>query len=198
MIDEAMLISFGAKNVEFQKDEYIFTKGDTAKYYFQVVEGDVKMNNYSDEGKEFIQAIFSKGRSFGEPPLFGDFGYPANAVTITKTTLLKLGKASFLELLETHPRIALQFMKGLAERLNYKAIMAAEISTQESGHRILALLDYLKNDIYKIKGKHTYNVELTRQQIADLTGLRVETVIRTMKDLEKNGEIIIKSRKVWR
>lgn len=198
MIDESLLISYGAIEIKLDKNEYIFAKGDMAKYYFQVVEGDVKMNNYNNEGKEFIQAIFSKGRSFGEPPLFGDFGYPANAVTINKTILLRLRKEAFLQLLESNPNVALQFMKNLGERLNYKAIMAAEISTQESGHRILTLIDYLKNEIYQINGKHTYKVELTRQQIADLTGLRVETVIRAIKDLEKFDEIIIKERKIWR
>ena len=38
--------------------------------------------------------------------------------------------------------------------------------------------------MYQVAGKHQYQVELTRQQIAHLTGLRVETVIRTMKELE--------------
>lgn len=28
------------------------------------------MNNFNDEGKEFIQSIYSKGNCFGEPPLF--------------------------------------------------------------------------------------------------------------------------------
>ncbi|MCH2225316.1 MAG: helix-turn-helix domain-containing protein, partial [Crocinitomicaceae bacterium] len=82
--------------------------------------------------------------------------------------------------------------------LYFKAIMSNEISVHESGHRILTLLDYLKNDIYKIDGKYTYKVELTRQQIADLSGLRVETVIRTMKDLESKGEIKRIDRKVYR
>ena len=41
-------------------------------------------------------------------------------------------------------------------------------------------------------------VEITRQQIADLTGLRVETVIRAIKSLEKKGEVTIKDRKVYR
>jgi len=43
-----------------------------------------------------------------------------------------------------------------------------------------------------------YKVELTRQQLADLTGLRVETVIRSIKKLEQKGELLIKDRKVYR
>jgi len=41
-------------------------------------------------------------------------------------------------------------------------------------------------------------VEITRQQIADLTGLRVETVIRSIKSLERKGELSIVKRKVYR
>ena len=36
------------------------------------------------------------------------------------------------------------------------------------------------------------------RQLADLTGLRVETVIRATKSLEKKGELQIKKRKVYR
>jgi CRP-like cAMP-binding protein len=39
-------------------------------------------------------------------------------------------------------------------------------------------------------------VELTRQEIADMTGLRVETVIRTMKAMEEKGMLKIENRKV--
>ena len=37
-----------------------------------------------------------------------------------------------------------------------------------------------------------YIVPLTRQQMANLTGLRVETVIRTIKLMEKNNLLKIK------
>ena len=74
--------------------------------------------------------------------------------------------------------------------------MAQEISHEDPRHRILRLLNYLKTDIYKHTKKYSYKVELTRQQIADLTGLRVETAIRAIKKLEKEGYIKIEKRKI--
>ena len=65
-------------------------------------------------------------------------------------------------------------------------------------HRILRVLDYLKKHVHKLEGRYAFKVDLTRQQIADLTGLRVETVIRAMKGLEKKGELLIKQRKAFR
>jgi CRP-like cAMP-binding protein len=60
------------------------------------------------------------------------------------------------------------------------------------------LLDYTKKYIHKLDPEDVLEVDFTRQQIADLTGLRVETVIRACKALEKKGEIEIKARKIFR
>jgi CRP-like cAMP-binding protein len=76
--------------------------------------------------------------------------------------------------------------------------MAAEISTHDSEHRLLQLFDYSIAYFNFIKDKNGYAIDLTRQQIGDLTGLRVETVIRTIKTLEKKGELKIINRKVYR
>ena len=198
MIPENLLIDFGAVQTTFKKGELIFREGEQPHFYFQVVSGEVKMNNYNDEGKEFIQNIFTSQQSFAEPPLFTETTYPANAEAITDCSVFKLPKESFINLLEKHPKIHMQITRTLANRLHFKAIMASEISSQDPRHRILRLLDYLKQSVLKNKTPFSFQVDLTRQQLADLTGLRVETVIRVIKDLEKKGELKIKNRKVYR
>jgi CRP-like cAMP-binding protein len=198
MIPTELLLDFNADIKEFQKDDIIFSENNSARNYYQVKNGIVKMNNYNDDGKEFIQGIFYKEQSFGEPPLFIDINYPANAVAIEKSEIYILPKDRFFTLLKNHSDIHLNITKNLAKRLYYKAIIASEISSQEPGHRILRFFDYLKHDIYKLEGKFTLKIEHTRQQISDLLGLRVETVIRAIKQLEKQGEVKIEKRKVYR
>lgn len=198
MLEEQILYEFGAEKLFFSKGEQIFKDGQRALCYFQIVSGEVKMNNFNDDGKEFIQGIFLTGQSFGEPPLFADVKYPANAEALTDTEVLRLDKELFLKLLERHPEQHLKITTALAGRLYYKAIMASEISSQEPEHRILRILDYLKTHVHNLQEPYSFAVDLTRQQIADLTGLRVETVIRASKNLEQKGEIKIIKRKVYR
>ncbi|WP_062060421.1 Crp/Fnr family transcriptional regulator [Aquimarina longa] len=199
MIDHQKLLDSGAVLKKYKRGEFLFQEGTIARYYYQVYFGEIKMNNYNQEGKEYIQGIFTKEKSFGEPPLFADFKYPANAEAITDSEVWQLPKEQFLKLLEKNPEIHHKFTSTLALRLYYKAIMVSEISTQEPEHRILRILDYLKNNsTTTIEVDTTYKVELTRQQLADLTGLRVETVIRSIKKLEQKGELFIKDRKVYR
>lgn len=199
MINSELLIQNGAIEIQLSKNELLFQKGEKAKFYYQIVSGEIKMYNLNKDGKEFIQGIFSKNRSFGEPPLFSaEEKYVANAIALQETLLLKLSKEKFIQLLKENSEVHLLFTQTLADRLYFKSLMAAEISNNDPEARILTLIDYLKLTIYKIPMPFEYEVELTRQQIADLTGLRVETVIRSIKSLEKKNELKILNRKVWR
>jgi CRP-like cAMP-binding protein len=197
MISESLLLEFGARKIHIKKGESLFCAGDTPKYFYQVTGGEVKMNNFNDEGKEFIQGIFTIGMSFGEPPLFIDKPYPANAEAITEAEVLVISKESFFEMLRKNPEVNLGMSVTLSQRLYFKSIMASEISSQDAEHRIIKLIDYFK-EIVGLKPNDKYKVSLTRQQIADLTGLRVETVIRAIKTLEKKGSLIITDRKIFR
>lgn len=198
MIDERLLLDFGAKKTLFQKGEIIIKQGEAARYYHQIASGSIKMNNFNDDGKEFIQGIFVEGDSFGEPPLLIEENYPANGIAIVPSEILMLTKEKFLELLRINQDIHFYLTRILAKRLYFKTIMASEISSQYPEHRVLKLIDYFKTKKNKIPKETSYMVEITRQQIADLTGLRVETVIRAIKSLEKKGEVTIKNRKVFR
>ncbi|WP_029036757.1 Crp/Fnr family transcriptional regulator [Salinimicrobium xinjiangense] len=197
MIDENLLVKYGARRVSFSKGDQLFREGESANNFYQIVSGEIKMNNYNEDGKEFIQGIFSIGQSFGEPPLLANVKYPANAEAISEAEVFQLSKEQFLELLSSNPKVHLKITTTLAKRLYYKAIMVSEISSQEPEHRILRIIDYLKQ-VDKVEGQFDYRLDLTRQQLADLTGLRVETVIRATKSLEKKGELQIKKRKIYR
>lgn len=195
MIEIDLLLQYGAKVNAYNKGDTIVQEGQSASSYFQIKSGRVKMNNYSDDGKEFIQAIFEEGQSFGEPPLFIDEGYPANAEALTMVELYQLSKEAFLNMLKQENHVSMAINKSLAKRLYYKSIMAPDISSQDAQKRILTLLTYFK-DHQKGEKQQEFIVELTRQQIGDLTGLRVETVIRSLKQLEKENQVRIVRSKV--
>ncbi|TDS58225.1 Crp/Fnr family transcriptional regulator [Myroides indicus] len=197
MIKLDLLMQSGAEIRELHKNEIVFSVDHYPTHYYQVLEGKIKMNNYNEDGKEFIQNIFTVGQSFGEPPLFIDEPYPASAVAVTNATVVQLKKNNFYEMLKKYPETSLAVTQSLARRLYYKSVMAPEISSQDPEKRILTLIDYMKEH-QSIDLTKDFLVPLTRQQLADLTGLRVETVIRTVKQLEKREQLKIISGKVYR
>lgn len=198
MITIELLEEYGGSIKDYNKSDVIFEEGKLPTHYYQILSGEVKMSNYNDDGREFIQGIFFADQCFGEPPLFIDKAYPANAIAVEDTQLISITKDRFLELLSNNPLVSIAFIKNLSQRLYYKSVMAAEISSQEPEHRILRLIDYSIEHFNFRKDTNGYLINFTRQQIGDLAGLRVETVIRAIKSLEKKGELKIINRKVYR
>lgn len=194
-IDIDILIAWGAVYKKYHKGDIVFKEDSPAVFYHQIETGMVKMVNCNEQGKEFIQGIFEQGESFGEPPLFIGGIYPAAAVAETDCIVLRLRKESFFDILKDRPEIHLEISKVLANRLLLKAIVSRELACHEPEHRIITILDMIIKKSDRNGGK--IKVPYTRQQIADMTGLRVETVIRTIKNMEQKGSLQIEGGKVY-
>lgn len=194
-IDEDLLYSSGGESKHYKKGELIYREGDHALYYFQVRTGKVKLNNYDSEGKEFIQNIFGGKQSFGDSLLFLDKFYPTNAVCLIPSEIIRVSKDKFLKLIKTYPDLSLEMNACLSQRLYFKSIMLQNMASLNPVARIIGLLDYLKS-YYDDSCGNCFEVELTRQQMANLVGLRVETVIRVLKKMEKAGSVTFKNRRI--
>lgn len=195
LISEELLLDYGAEEETFGRHHTIFNEGDKPQYYYQVVEGRIKLNHYNDEGRELILAILDRGLSVCELLLFIDQTYPVNAVTFEKCTILKLPKKIFIKMLDDNPEISRDINKFLSERLYYKYIMLENNSSLRPDTRIVGVMDYHKS-FYEDQSKYSYEVPFTRQQIAAITALRVETVVRAVKRLEKEKYLKIINRKI--
>lgn len=190
-IDLDLLLSFGAVFKKYNKGEIIFSEAEKSIFYFQVVSGSVKMYNTNDDGKEFTQGYFSEGQSFGEPPLFINERYPASAMAFQNTEIAKLSKDKFLSILDEFPDIQKKFLQLMARRIHTKATTSKDIINQKTEFRIKAFLDSCK----KVEEKE--HIPFTRQEIANFTGLRVETVIRTLSKMKKKNKVEIINHKIY-
>lgn len=192
-IDLDLLFSWGAIAKEYKKGEIIFNENETANFYYQIVEGNVKMFNSNDEGKEFIQGYFCEGDSFGEPPLFINGTYPSTALAFQESKIIKLAKDKFLKLLEEYPIIQKQFLELMCRRIHSKAKTTTAIINQKPEYRIMAFLNAHK----KIESDKKEIVPFTRQEIANFTGLRVETVIRAFSKMRAQDKVEIVRHKIF-
>lgn len=194
MIEKDVLIAWGGVCKKFRKDQIIFNEGESPRFYYQILEGAVKMQNINVDGKEFVQGIFMDGESFGEPPLFADDIYPSSGICVTDSLIYILQRDTFLKVLDEYPAIHRKFSKLLATRIVQKAITLREIVNSTPESRLLAFLDSMRKRF--AENEEPLLIPFTRQQIADFTGLRVETVIRTLVKMQEKGEVKIVNHKL--
>ncbi len=196
ILDIDLLLALGATYKKLSAGETIFLEGTHCSFYHQLVSGRVKWVNINEDGKEFIHTIIEPGESFGELPLFDDEPYAANAIAEEDSIILRLHKPVFLNLLKESPELHFTFSRLLAEKVRFKLLLLKTISCEDPVKCISTLLAYLKKNKKNICGDCS-QVKLTRQQIAGMTGLRVETVIRAMRSMHDSGTLVINKGKVY-
>jgi CRP/FNR family cyclic AMP-dependent transcriptional regulator len=196
IINIDLLLSLGAAFKKVSRGNSIFLEGTVCCFYYQLVTGRVRWLNINEEGKEFVQTIIEPGECFGELPLFDDQPYSASAFADEDSVVIRLHKSVFLKLIKENQDIHFEFTKLLAQRVRFKMMLLKSLACHDPEIMIRALLNYLKKE-NKNFCTDCSQLKLTRQQIADMTGLRVETVIRSMRRMHETGELLINKGKVY-
>jgi CRP-like cAMP-binding protein len=196
MIDTNLLIAMGAAYKKVAAGEIIFRENTQANFYHQLESGSVRWVNIDDDGNEFIQALVSPGECFGEMPLFDNEPYAATAIAEKDSVIIRLHHTSFHQMLMDNPGIYISITKLLSQRLRYKFLMNKEAAAHNPEHTIATLLNHFKKEKNHLC-PDCHQLKLTRQQLAGMTGMRVETVIRTMRVMHDKGALRIEKGRVF-
>ncbi|WP_231729784.1 Crp/Fnr family transcriptional regulator [Pedobacter sp. Leaf176] len=181
----------GFKIKEFSKGSVIYEPGMKPRFVYFIKKGEVRMVTVNEEGKEFIQGIFKAGQYFGEPALLADRPYLAYTIINKHAEIIPVSKIDFLNLLKEDADFSMNLIMVLSNRLFYKSMMLEELASEKAQHRLETILNYLFSDI-----EPGESLKITRQELADMTGLRVETVIRGVKLLAEKGFLSLKRGKI--
>jgi len=193
-IDDDILIAYGGVAKKLKKGMVIFWEGDYPLYFYQIIAGGVTVFSSNEEGKDLIQGIFGPGQSFGEPPLLLGRPYPSTAKTNADTVVIRISKEKLLHMLYDFPEVSQQLLLTFADRIYKKAQSAQVWVAQSPEAKITSAFNRMKNE----QDKHAeVLIPYTRQQLADFTGLRVETIIRTLTRMNREGKVKIINRKVY-
>ena len=172
------------KIVNYKKGEVIYEPDHHPRYVYFVKSGEVRMFTVNDEGKEFTQGVFKSDQYFGEPALLLNRPYLAYTVALQDAELVLMDQAQFQQLIEEDKGFSMELIRTLSDRLFYKSMMLEELANEQADHRLSTLINYLGREL---QAGEVLNI--TRQALADMSGLRVETVIRAIKKLADEGKI---------
>ncbi|SER19144.1 Crp/Fnr family transcriptional regulator [Pedobacter rhizosphaerae] len=190
-MDVKQLIDKGFSVKKYARDGIIYEPGTWPHHVYFIKSGEIRMVTVSEDGKEFIQGIFKSGEYFGEPALLIGKPYLAYTIANKPSEIIPVGKSDFFELLKTDADFSMQLIQVLSKRLFYKSMMLEELANEKAEHRLLTIVKYLTEDLNEGDA-----LKVTRQELADMTGLRVETVIRGIKQLAAKELILLKRGKI--
>ncbi len=162
----------------------LFYEGEPGGQLYIVLRGGVKI--YSADGvngPETTLALLSAGDFFGEMALLIGGARTASAVTLVEETeLLLLDQDSFHALLRESFELTSELMRNLALRLKHTNENLVAMSSNSSLSRVAKLL-LARADT----GSGLLSPPLSQEEIANLIGVRRETVARNLARLESTS-----------
>jgi CRP-like cAMP-binding protein len=186
----------------FKKKEEIFAEGDQPEWFYIVSKGKIKITKLSHEGKEIILELISPTDIFGGVAVLRNFPYPANAVAMEESEVLKISRKNLMRLVDRFPNLMYCMALQLGDRMKSSYDSLKNIALERVEARIAALLLKLANKVgIETRDGVAIDMRLTKQDVADMVGTTVETSIRTFSKFrkqgllsDKDGKIVIKDR----
>jgi CRP/FNR family transcriptional regulator, cyclic AMP receptor protein len=107
----------GGKTIsKYQLNQIVFSQGDPADFVFYVRDGKVKITVMSEQGKEAVVAILGPDEFCGEGCLAGQTRRMATATAMTECEIMRLEKATMIQILHTEPAFSELFVSHLLAR----------------------------------------------------------------------------------
>lgn len=173
----------------YTAQEQIIDRQSEATDVFFVIDGSVRVVNYSLSGREITLDDLPQGDYFGELAAIDSAPRSASVMALTDCLVASLPQDQFLALLETHPPIALNVMKTLTKIVRTATDRIMDLSTLAANNRVQAdLLRLAKNHM---EGKNEAGISPIpiHSDIASRASTTRETVARVLSDLARNGVV---------
>ena len=182
----------------YGKDEYIFFEGDPPEALYIVWAGRVKLLRHSREGRDVVLDVMGPNRLLGEMAVFGGAPYDFTAQAMEPTALVTIARQDFLALLRRFPQLSLAVIAELGRRLRSASDLVHSLAVERVERRVARVLLKMADAAGKPTdgGGTLIDVTLTRQDVADMAGTTVETAIRTMSRLRRQGMLDTKRGRV--
>jgi CRP/FNR family cyclic AMP-dependent transcriptional regulator len=187
-------IEGGKSELRYQRDQIVYSQGDTADCILYVRAGTVKVTVASEAGKEAVVAILQPGDFCGEDCLTGHRLRAATVRALTECVLTRLPKARIIRALRDDAEFSGLFTTYLVERnIRMQEDLVDQLlnSTEKRLARLLLILaNYGKQD-----RPDPIIPKITQETLAEMVGTSRTHVnffmnkFRQLGFIEYNGEI---------
>lgn len=165
------------------KEDQIFSEGDRAAFFYKVVSGAVRTSKLLSDGRRQIDAFHLPGDIFGIES-GGEHRFTAEA--LGTTTIVMYRRCSLETLASSDDAFAHQIVAAMMrslERAQDHMLLLGRKSAMEK------IATFLLDMAERIAGDDHVDLPMSRIDIADHLGLTIETVSRSLTQLERQGVI---------
>ncbi len=184
--EEIQLLEKNSRGITYRKGETIFKQFAFVSHIIYIKNGLAKLYIEGSSGKNIIVKFLKSGDFIGLPALFTENFYYYTAVSLKPSNVCMIEKNAFNQLVKENNCLAEKILKWYSEDHQFLFSKMAVIGTKQLHGRLAESILYLTSSNFDNSGIFNF---ITRKDIAELSGMSTESMIRLMNEF-KNDKII--------
>ncbi len=171
-----------SKHANLKKGSYLFNEGEVVDSICIIRKGRVKLCRYDSLGREQIITILADHDIIWEGMFLDGSVYPYSAVCLSNASICQIHRDDFIKVVKD-PTAAMNIIIMLSKKLHDANERNMLLSTKDPMARLAGFL------MYRVDRSPSDDIVLKLDDIAASVSLRMETVSRKLRELEKMGLI---------
>jgi len=194
--DEIAQLKMEHSDLSFRYGELIFKEKQLPAGIYIITKGKVKVSKSGFEGREQIVRFAKEYDLLGYRALLSNDRFSCSASAISATEVCFFPKDLIFRLIENNSKLALRFIKILADDTRNAEEKATHMAQKTVRERVAESILILKEVYGFEEDGNTINAVLKRDEFAGIAGTVRETATRFLSELHSDKIICIEGKKI--
>lgn len=174
----------------FPAHRRVFEEGEQSRGAWVITDGRVRLHHLMADGRQHVGGFRATGAALELTSAIDGRPYMATATTIEPAEIVLVPRTVISEMGLNYPVTIRNTIEQLCLEVRQRDITTAIASMKDARGRIGCTLLWMARQFGVTEGDTTrIDYRLTRQDIADRSGVTIETAIRVMSNLQQRGII---------
>lgn len=193
--EELLKVASCKTSYTIKKGEPLFEEGETINGVYCIKEGFCKLSKLSTNGKEQIVKLAKSGELLGQRSMVSDEPANLSAVALEDMEVCFIPKSEILGFFNKNNQFSLGLMKSVCWDLKESDLHVVSMAQKTVKNRLAETLLYLQ-DTFGKNADNTLKIQLSREELAGMSGTATESCIRILSEFNKSGLIEIVGKKI--
>jgi CRP-like cAMP-binding protein len=177
-------------SISCPRGKMLIGEGDVAEHLFKVESGALRVVRLLPDGRRYIINFLMPGDYFG----LADAKHYSNSVeAVSDARVIRYSRRSFEAMVESDARVGQRFFfvmsKELSAAQNRLVLLGRKTALERLAAFLLVMANAQPGD--RRPGAREIDLPMSRSDVADYLGLRIETISRILTALRKQGVIAL-------
>ena len=181
------------ETLNFSEGEVIYDEGQNSNYIYLISKGLIKCHKLDEQGKDLTTALYREDDLFGYTSFTQNTPYQETATAIQDTVLIGISKNELKEVLNSNHKVTLELIQLLADDLTVVKDQLLQMAYSSVKKRTAStILKFAE----KLNRKPDEAIRISRNDLASVAGIALESLIRTLSGFKDMGIIEIEGRNI--